>query len=183
MVKRTGISRPTITFWYNGQRTPDAESLIILSKALNLSADYLLGLSDDPRIQPIATDELHLSSAAVEQMRQAVKFDVLNPNDANCPSAIVSRLLADAHFWYILDNIAKAKEAALRIRDTPDSAGPWLGEAAMEANKLFRAKTGCAAAEMLHGEQYLRFLEFEIDGDVKKLIQKELAGIQSNGKL
>ena len=26
----TGISRPTINFWYNGQRTPDAESLITL---------------------------------------------------------------------------------------------------------------------------------------------------------
>lgn len=40
----TGISRPTINFWYNGERTPDAESLITLSKSLDVSADWLLGL-------------------------------------------------------------------------------------------------------------------------------------------
>ena len=39
----TGISRPTINFWYNGQRTPDAENLIIISEKLNVSIDWLLG--------------------------------------------------------------------------------------------------------------------------------------------
>ena len=43
----TGISRPTINFWYNGQRTPDAESLITLSKKLGVSSDWLLGLLPD----------------------------------------------------------------------------------------------------------------------------------------
>ena len=48
MSEKTGISRPTINFWYNGQRTPDAENLIVLSSKLGVSADYLLGLSDAP---------------------------------------------------------------------------------------------------------------------------------------
>lgn len=39
----TEISRPTINFWYNGQRTPDAENLIILSQKLNVSIDWMLG--------------------------------------------------------------------------------------------------------------------------------------------
>jgi len=42
----TGISRPTITFWYNGQRTPDAENLIILSERFDKSVDFLLGVSN-----------------------------------------------------------------------------------------------------------------------------------------
>lgn len=40
----TGISRPTINFWYNGQRTPDAENLVTLSTTLGISTDWLLGL-------------------------------------------------------------------------------------------------------------------------------------------
>lgn len=47
VVNLTKISRPTISFWYNGQRIPDAEHLIILAKAFNVSADYLLGLDDE----------------------------------------------------------------------------------------------------------------------------------------
>ena len=43
----TGISRPTIQFWYNGQRTPDAENLIVLSRQFGVSADWLLGIADE----------------------------------------------------------------------------------------------------------------------------------------
>ena len=48
MSEKTGISRPTINFWYNGQRTPDAENLIILSSKLGVSVDYLLGITAIP---------------------------------------------------------------------------------------------------------------------------------------
>ena len=44
--EKTGISRPTVSFWYNGERTPDAASLIVLSNNLNVSVDYLLGLTN-----------------------------------------------------------------------------------------------------------------------------------------
>lgn len=48
--KKTGISRPTINFWYNGERAPDAEKLVILSQKLNVSIDYMLtGVSADNR--------------------------------------------------------------------------------------------------------------------------------------
>lgn len=47
VVRLTKISRPTISFWYNGQRTPDAEHLIILARTFNVSADYLLGIDNE----------------------------------------------------------------------------------------------------------------------------------------
>lgn len=34
--------------WETGKYIPEAESIIQLARALNVSADYLLGLSDDP---------------------------------------------------------------------------------------------------------------------------------------
>ena len=49
-----GISRPTIQFWYNGQRTPDAENLCAISKMSGVSVDYLLGMSDvETRVESI----------------------------------------------------------------------------------------------------------------------------------
>lgn len=47
VVELTGISRPTVLFWYNGERTPDATNLRTLSQKLGVSADYLLGLVDE----------------------------------------------------------------------------------------------------------------------------------------
>lgn len=54
----TKISRPTINFWYNGERTPDAISLKKLSETFGISVDYLLGLS------PVSSRDEDLQSAA-----------------------------------------------------------------------------------------------------------------------
>ena len=44
--KKIGVSDACINRWENGVRTPNAENIISLCKALNCSADYLLGLND-----------------------------------------------------------------------------------------------------------------------------------------
>ena len=41
-----GFSNQTVSFWESGQREPDMDALIKLSKFFNVSADYLLGLID-----------------------------------------------------------------------------------------------------------------------------------------
>ena len=75
LAKITGISRPTINYWYNGERTPDAESLITLSKKLNVSVDYLLGRSNtrnrDEKIQRV-TNYTGLSENAINHIREAL---------------------------------------------------------------------------------------------------------------
>ena len=42
------MQRQTISQYMNGLSKPDTERLTVLAKALNISADYLLGLSDKP---------------------------------------------------------------------------------------------------------------------------------------
>lgn len=42
------IQRQTISLYMNGQSKPDTERLTALAKVLNVSADWLLGLADDP---------------------------------------------------------------------------------------------------------------------------------------
>ncbi len=43
---KLGITRQTLGFYINGDRIPDIATLARISKALNVSADYLLGLTD-----------------------------------------------------------------------------------------------------------------------------------------
>ena len=73
VVKLTGISGPTINFWYNGKRTPDATNLAVLSKTLGVSADWLLGLVDENNESADLTkkrvsDYSGLSSTAVSML-------------------------------------------------------------------------------------------------------------------
>lgn len=42
-----GVTKQTISGWERGRRTPNADDLVKLCQALNCSADYLLGLTDD----------------------------------------------------------------------------------------------------------------------------------------
>ena len=41
-----GISRQTVGFWLNGNRAPDADSLITISEKMDVSVDWLLGFSE-----------------------------------------------------------------------------------------------------------------------------------------
>ena len=47
LAKETGFSQPTIADWEAGKKQPTAGAIIALCKALEVSADYLLGLSDN----------------------------------------------------------------------------------------------------------------------------------------
>lgn len=93
----TGITRPTINFWYNGERTPDAGNLITLSKSLGVSTDYLLGLAGPG------------NSTADEQLRMISEYTGLS-NDAvsrlhdlsHAYSDLLSLILSDEGLEYLL---------------------------------------------------------------------------------
>lgn len=69
----TGISRQTINFWYNGERTPDAENIKKLSLSFNVSADYLLGLTDNPKPHLSISEYTGLSEKAIANLIQLNK--------------------------------------------------------------------------------------------------------------
>lgn len=54
-----GISRASISLYESGARTPDGAVLRKIGEKLNVSCDYLLGISDDPALK---TDPEHLDS-------------------------------------------------------------------------------------------------------------------------
>ena len=65
---KLGLSRQTVGFYLSGKRIPDSETLAQICKRCNVSADYLLGLSDDPNIKSPTIDQLGLSPGAVKQL-------------------------------------------------------------------------------------------------------------------
>lgn len=46
IAREIGVSIPGVSRWENGNRTPRSDSIIALCKHYNVSADYLLGLTD-----------------------------------------------------------------------------------------------------------------------------------------
>ena len=47
LAKQLGITQDSISLWEQGKRIPDTQYLLPLSKALNISIDYLLGRTDE----------------------------------------------------------------------------------------------------------------------------------------
>ena len=98
MSKKTGFSRPTITFWYNGQRTPDAENLILLSEKLGYSIDYMLtGISADNRTIAEITG---LSNKAIDLLRVINETPETDSDDttiiAHSNTKLINMVLEDA---------------------------------------------------------------------------------------
>lgn len=74
--KQLGISRQTVGFYEAGQRTPDAMNLRRIAEACNVSADWLIGLSDiqstKPDIQTSAST-LGISGTAAENLTKIAR--------------------------------------------------------------------------------------------------------------
>lgn len=44
LARITGLTAPTISAYVTGQRTPRADHIVVICKALHISADWLLGM-------------------------------------------------------------------------------------------------------------------------------------------
>lgn len=68
-----GVRRQTISNYANGQSSPDWETLVKIALFFNVSADYLLGLREDPttdRDVQFVSDYTGLAADAVETMHR-----------------------------------------------------------------------------------------------------------------
>ena len=50
LAQRLGVAKQTVSNWENDNIQPSIEMLIRLAKLFNVTADYLLGLEDTPRL-------------------------------------------------------------------------------------------------------------------------------------
>lgn len=73
LAKELGIKDNVVSYWCSGKRTPNTEQIIEIADFLNVSADYLLGLSNaatsDKDLQFVC-DYTGLNKKSVEQIRK-----------------------------------------------------------------------------------------------------------------
>jgi transcriptional regulator with XRE-family HTH domain len=107
-----GISRQTVGFYCNGDRVPDALTLIKISQKCGVSADWLLGLSDykNKETESTSAKELGLSEKSVNFLaRHILKPDFIST---------INLLIEDAANMYadpdgsesVLENIVRLFE-------------------------------------------------------------------------
>ena len=58
LANASGLKRPHISLIETKERMPGADTLVKLARALNVSTDYLLGLTDNPSVIPFANSPL-----------------------------------------------------------------------------------------------------------------------------
>lgn len=75
LAKAINVTDNTISYFCSGARVPTTEKLIQIAKALNVTTDYLLGLSDDPEKIPAAADGLCLSATSLKKLRYLARCD------------------------------------------------------------------------------------------------------------
>lgn len=84
LAEHIGVPANTISYYLSGERSPDLEKLIEISKFLNISTDYLLGLSDEINIdieRNAASKYTDLSEKAVEVLHyNSGQIDIFNSN-------------------------------------------------------------------------------------------------------
>lgn len=129
-IKEIGISNSTIYEIEKGKKKsgPSAEVVIKLAQHYGVSADFLLGLSENPYRIPSTVDELGLSLEAIrgiEMIRYASETNADNAAVKNA-FAILDRMLSSAEFLIMLTHACKteieASELADRINAIKDNA-------------------------------------------------------------
>ena len=93
-----GISRPTVGFYESGERIPDAITLERIARRCNVSADWLLGLSDNPSVKEnnqVAQKTLGLSPEAVENLAKVARMKSY-PNSSSFHTELGKQVLGTA---------------------------------------------------------------------------------------
>ncbi len=111
-----GASRPTVMGWLDGKSIPDIISLKQMTELFNVSADYLLGISDTERPDVnlrAAVEYTGLSEKAVEQIHDGLDEFVCDgvgasDGEKNRNRNMASSLIVSENFVRMLNGIRNA---------------------------------------------------------------------------
>lgn len=95
-----GIRRQSVSSYCDGSSSPSWETLAKIAEYFSVSADFLLGISDDPAPKPTAVDELGLSPRAVQYLQTLHELTKIPPHDTRI--FLLSYLLENRQFDLML---------------------------------------------------------------------------------
>lgn len=91
LADRLGADTKQISRWESGNGVPHAERLVDIARILNVSVDYLLGVSDEPtirvRVDNLSAEEMSIISALRRGDRDEAMRTILN-SDKRPPTAV-----------------------------------------------------------------------------------------------
>lgn len=148
-----GIARPTVGFYENGDRLPDAAVLKKICERCNCSCDWLLGLSDckttDLSVRAVCT-QTGLSEKAIKQIefyKTGSPISLIN---------VLNALLEDAVFWEALNAAYVSERAFSGSQENPDPP-EWLAH--MKTKDLMRDVGKAGLALISKKSAYLLYLQ------------------------
>lgn len=104
--KTLGISRQTLGFYLNGDRIPDIETLTQICERCSVSADWLLGLSNEPSpdmdFQAISK-KLGLGEDAVKRINK------MEPGERE----LINRMINHIDFWDVIGQLKEAEDCVI----------------------------------------------------------------------
>lgn len=98
LAKILGVTDNTISYYCSGTRTPKVDQLALIAQAMNVTTDYLLGLTDDPNPVPSVIDELGLSPLVVSKV---INLKEISTDDCNMISKF-NRVLEKDDIWKLI---------------------------------------------------------------------------------
>ena len=71
LAERLYVAPATVCSWEQGRSIPDGQKLVAICKYYNVSADYLLGISD---VDSHHEQRLHLEELSEEELEQLLRY-------------------------------------------------------------------------------------------------------------
>ena len=95
LAKKVGLQRQTISLYTMGQSKPDTDNLTRIAKALDVSSDWLLGISDfkNKDNELIASESLGLTEKTISTIHRTFKY-----SDPETMEGL-NELLSDERFY------------------------------------------------------------------------------------
>ena len=169
--KELQISRQTLGFYLNGDRIPDSETLAQICRCCNVSADWLLGLSEDPNAVMVAADEFGLSEEAARRLQALRAISQIPPEKGQYSRInLLSDLLEDEDFtgWFL----ANCTQYVKRKQRTSSEDYGFTTEYAAIISELekhgFEIATSESVAQRLFSENIIPKLRNMLDRLAKK---------------
>ncbi|MGM9628991.1 MAG: helix-turn-helix domain-containing protein [Faecousia sp.] len=103
LAKAIGVTDNTVSYYCSGSRSPNLQQIVQISKTLNVTTDYLLGLTGDPAPMRSAVDDLGLSPKAVEWIERLDKKALCDDHDDRI--SVLNYLLENINFQLFFYNI------------------------------------------------------------------------------
>lgn len=171
IAKELGISRQAVSYYMNGISLPDIECLERISRILDVSADYLLGLSDFKSLDVDivqAAKTTGLSEDAIKALKQYANDD---SHIVNSPLSFVQTSKAPKALNIILG------EAWAIMKDQPDVRIDWGSSKVQEAPRSHYGVTilDRIADYITFGNESITYVPSHIFGDyIKKYFRMDI---------